>query len=1138
MAALSTLVDAFTSATINTALWNTVTGGAASLDTVNDQVVVTCPTASGAVNTFGSGTLFDARGSQVYAQIGVVPNGNGGTRTSFKLAVDANNSVAMRYESGVFKLTLQTAGATVTTTLPTYDPHLHRWWRLRESGGTFFGEASPDGLNWTVLTSTAYSWSAAAMTFSFQIGASLTEVSGNAATIGHVNLRDVGSQLNPNWPVVETGWGPYWDCNAGEVPPDRYVSLRTIGSYTAGRGKQYELDQAQAGTSTMTLPNTDGSLDPDNHAGPFAGRIRPFQPVRRRNQWPPTINLLTQAQATGGDTGGQPLGALSTSDTGPRILTDTDGTGGAFTATASAWQGGTVAQFAVGTAALAATWICYTAQPAVRPGQTYTVQLRVRNITPATSVQVAAGFRTRTATDAAATTVAGSTATLTGSATAGWTPITVTATADAASSGMWLGVQVVTAPGATCSVQVDGWQIEKGAVASPWVCPGVWTSIASHFTERWPSAWLDSGTRGVVTPSGVDAFALLSQYTLDGPLAEEINSHNPRFLYKLDDPAGSTSATDFTGAQPPIPVANGKNGASSITFGTAVTASDPVNGTYTGSPGTVAHFNNPSPGQNAFGPCTYLSLTKAGITGPVNPAAGFSRMIAFRYAPLTAPAFSADLWMAADKKRDSSGALAGSYLVLFINGSGNVQLNMGGPTGAFGNFPNTFVSVIDGNWHLAIVTYDPVAASIVVRVDGQGAGFTSISPAIQPTGLTMDSIGAFVDEQVRFTSANFAGDISFACEWPTVLSGNDRTNLYTAWRSACSGESTDTRYARILRYAGYTGATALQAGLTTAMGPANFAGQNPVTALQAVVDTEGGSHFVDGAGTITLRSRSARYNTTVPKVVFGERTDLGEIPYEECLPDFDSTHLGSIATVTQDGTGQVFTATDAASSKAYAPRTLTRTVNVLSPLEAQDAANYIVSRYRQPATRVATLRLNPSANASMWAVCLALELGTRVRVMRRPLNAPAIQLEAWVEKLDWAQDDGGKATLTLQCSPVDTTPYSVFAAWHTTLKLVAAAGAGSITVNASADNTNPLNSQMTGGQLLILGQNTPNQETVTVSAVGATSAGWTSAVLTLAAPTTKSHAVNDPVNEPLPTGITDPAAFDVISAFDTTAFAY
>lgn len=944
---------------------------------------------------------------------------------------------------------------------------------------------------------------------------------------------------NPNWPVVETGWGPYWDAGGGAVPPDRYCEVRPIGAFATGRGRQYALDQVQAGTSTMVLPNTDGSLDPDNAAGPFAGRILPFQPIRRRCQWPPTVNLLTQAQATGGDSGGQPLGAISTADTGPRILTETDTGGGAFVASGTAWQGGTVAQFAVPATATPAQWVCYTAQPAVRPGQTYSVQLRVRNVTAGTSVQVAAGFRTRTATDAAATTGMGTTVTLAGSATAAWSQITVTATADAASASLAVGVQVVTAPGATAQVQVDGWQLEKAPAPSAWVAPGVWYPLMSQFVEKWPAAWQSGGTYGVVQPSGVDALALLSQVTLSDPLTEEINRHSPRFLFKLDDPQGSELVAEATGQFAPAPVKHGKYGAGTVTFGTSITAADPVGGIFTGSAGTVLNLANASPATNVLAAASYLSFDTVGIRGPADPLGAWSRMLAFRWGGSTTRLSNTVMWSSFDARRPT----LVNGMAFEINFSGLFSVVLSSPAGSTVVDHTYSGRVDDGNWHLAIVEYNPALDRFIVGIDDaynsqDGYGAAGLIPA--PGTLVSDSFGGDVDvANGGGTTFNWTGDLAYAAEFPVALTGTDREALYLAWKNSLTGDSTGTRYKRILGYAGYTGPATVDTGQTTSMGPADFAGQDAVSALQAVVDTEGGAHWVDAAGTITFRARTARYNQLTPAYVFGERGDLGEWPYEDCQPDFDSTHLGGVVEVTQGGgAGQVFTARDEASVKAYFPRTISRTVNASDPLEVQDAANYLKSRYAQPSTRVASLKLHPSAVPALWPVCLSLEQGTRIRVMRRPIGAPAITIECFIEKLDWTQDDGGEAVLTVQCSRADTLTYGRFAAWHTTLKAAVAAGAPSVTVNASQDTTNPLARQLAAGQQLVLGQNTPNQETVTVQSVGATSPGWTTAVLTLTAATTTSHAVGDLINEPLPAGVTDPTTYDAASAFDAVAFAY
>src|SRR5213079_2952616 len=191
-----------------------------------DLIILAVPTTSGATNTFGTTVLFDATSSALYAQVGVPATGNGGTKVAFKLLVDASNSVAIRVESGVFKFTLQTAGTTVTTTLPTYDPHQHRWWRLRETGGSWAAEVSADGLTWTTLTTSTYTWAASAtgMSFVFQAGAAVTEVAGSVATIQNVNTM-LGGLANPNWPLLEEAWGPLWNANAGTTPLDRYVEV-------------------------------------------------------------------------------------------------------------------------------------------------------------------------------------------------------------------------------------------------------------------------------------------------------------------------------------------------------------------------------------------------------------------------------------------------------------------------------------------------------------------------------------------------------------------------------------------------------------------------------------------------------------------------------------------------------------------------------------------------------------------------------------------------------------------------------------------------------------------------------------------------------------------------------------------------
>lgn len=943
--------------------------------------------------------------------------------------------------------------------------------------------------------------------------------------------------INPNWPVVEEAWAPSLGANAGTVPPDHMISVtgRSRGQTSSKRGTQYELDQIQAGEYDTALDNRDGALDPLNSTGPWFGHINPYQPYRKRAMWPPSVNLLTQFVATGGDLGGT-VGAIPAA---AAIVSGTDATGGAVVASGTAWQGSNVFQFAVPASTPSGFGIALTGQVAVEPGLPYSVQLRVRNVTASTTVTVQAVAAYYGASGALVGGAVGASTPLTGSATAAWTQLTVTATPPSSTAYCLMGVETAAvSPASSLNVQVDGWQIEQAAAPSTWVQPGVWYPIYAGFTESPQAQWDMGGTYGTVPMTCVDSLALLSQVTLTDPLTEEIQSHNPRFLFKLDDPAGSLVAADSTGTYPPAPVTSGKYGPGSLTFGQDITATDPVNGVFTGSPGPVMNVNNPNPATNLLSGATYLSLDAVGIHGPTNLAGGWSRTIAFRYLGPASRTSRSVFWSSFDTQRPT----IMNKIQIEVNSVGHATLVLRGPAASADYaLENTGVTVDDGNWHMATAIYSPAADTVYLVVDNYEQYVTGVSAlGIIPTTLESDSVGNYVDESNGGgTSFNWAGDLALCAEFPTALSPLDAARIWAAWKNAVAGESTDARYARILRYAGYTGPTNIQAGLTRSMGPATeINGSDALSALQAVVDTEAGAHFVAADGTVTFQSRASRYDAFTPVYTFGENTAGGEWPYEDVVLPYDPTHLANQVTITQTSSGQTFVGQDATSVAAYFPRTLTRSVNSSSELECQDAANYLVSRYKNPAVRVDALKLHPSARPGLWPVCLSLEIGMRVRVMRRAPAAPPTTVDCFIGSIEWDMDDQGEAFVTLQCTPADLSPYAIFSAWHTTLRTTVASGVTSITVNASADTVNPLAAQLAPGQSLILGQNTANQETVTVASVGATSTGWTSATLTLAAATTKSHTAGDLVNEPLPTGVADPTTYDASAKFDSVVFAY
>lgn len=941
--------------------------------------------------------------------------------------------------------------------------------------------------------------------------------------------------LNPNYPVIEELWGPSWTAAGGALPSTKWVNLvdRTISQAMARRGKQYELDEAQAGEYQIVLGTQDGVLDPTNAAGPYGGAILPYQPYRRRAQWPPSANMLDAIVATGGD--GVALGAFSA--TFP-VLTTAITTGGTVaipTSPLTAFQGTNVFRTGVKTSATSGSRILYCDTVGIKPGRQVTFQCRVRNITDSTSLSVKAHIGFYSTGTSFASVAYGTVTSLTGSSTVnGWTQLTVTATCPTSGGvyGMSVGISAGGVPAAQANLESDGWQLELGGSASAWVAPGTWYPIFSGFTERWPTQWAEGGTYGQVSPTGVDAFALLSQVTLKEVFLEEIESLSPRFCFTLGDGVGATSFADATGTYQSAPAVMAKTGSGNWTSGNSVSAAS-VSGVFTGSTGTVVTAAPVNPGVSTVSPATMLGLDDAGIKGPATSA--WTRMIAFRYGAGTNPATAAQVWLA---QGAYPATITGppSGVEVFVNSSGFLGFSSYAPGQV--TTPTLFSStqsVTDGNWHLAIFGFS--GTTMVLSLDGVTTSST-VSANQVPTvlGDMADKVGAAWNYATRSATNVYKGDLAFVTEFPSLLSSSAMSGLYSTWRSCASGESSSARYSRILRYSGYLGASNIGTGLTTSMGPASdLGGADVMSALSNVVTTENGEHFVAADGTVTFQGRGVRYNALTPTITFGEAS--GEYPYEDLQLDFDSTHLANSATVTQQSTGTNFVAQDSASIASYYTRTLTRTLNTTSGLESQDAADYFVSRYKDPMTRVQAIKLHPSANTALWPVLLSLELGTRVRINRRPPGAPIVTVDCFVEQIQWEMDSANEAWVTLQCSPVDSHPYAEFAAFHTTLNTGVSAGATSITLNAGADNTNQLAAQLSAGASLVIGLGTANQETVTLTGVGVTTSGWTSSACGISA-LVNSHSANEVICEVLPSGVTDATYYDATEQFDKVMFAY
>lgn len=153
MASMSTLRDPFVGANLNTQLWNLFTGGGATTSNGNGMTVnYPASSTSSTDGDITSVTTYDLTGSNAFMQVLSVPSNATSADAALTMKVDASNFLRFVKEGSTLFAQKQVLTVTATVSSATYDPVLHKWWQIRESGGTIFWDTSTDGETWTNFT--------------------------------------------------------------------------------------------------------------------------------------------------------------------------------------------------------------------------------------------------------------------------------------------------------------------------------------------------------------------------------------------------------------------------------------------------------------------------------------------------------------------------------------------------------------------------------------------------------------------------------------------------------------------------------------------------------------------------------------------------------------------------------------------------------------------------------------------------------------------------------------------------------------------------------------------------------------------------------------------------------------------------
>ena len=98
---------------------------------------------------------YDLTGSYFHVEVPQVLTADGGTYTDLIVLRDDNNQLMMQVNSNTLHLVKIVGGVNSDVATVTYNATTHRWWRIRESGGTIYYDASTNGISWSNLASVA-----------------------------------------------------------------------------------------------------------------------------------------------------------------------------------------------------------------------------------------------------------------------------------------------------------------------------------------------------------------------------------------------------------------------------------------------------------------------------------------------------------------------------------------------------------------------------------------------------------------------------------------------------------------------------------------------------------------------------------------------------------------------------------------------------------------------------------------------------------------------------------------------------------------------------------------------------------------------------------------------------------------------
>jgi hypothetical protein len=791
------------------------------------------------------------------------------------------------------------------------------------------------------------------------------------------------ANANSNFPLT------YWEVDFTQGPPttaNNRLSINApyrrlaVRSADIVHGRQYELDQVQAGAATVNVTDPTELLTPSNSSSPFntgANKLLPYRCFRVGAMWPNqpgSGNIMNVNVNSNYD----PSFELHT------VGTNYPGGWGIITGTTTITV--TAAQHFVGAQSVLVTQSSAGVGPGAAntlrtvPGVDYTMSVYVYPTNCSVQMQVVDGNGV-THSSAVASTLNT------------WTRLTMSWTCVET-----LELITVFGTGAsTPTFYMDATMLEFGLVSpSTFVTTGpTLYMLHNGYVERWPTLYDMSGKRAYHPLQSVDGLAVMSRTAIAQSYFATINADGPQLYLPLSDTAApgrfAIGGQNFLSTPSPTPTGSFNWGGDKFLDGTDALVMTQKN-----------QFTPPASG--GLLQDTEWNIT-AGTFSVKTTSATFEVWCKYNsglIAPLQAAVVTDGKTVLPDQQYVQTNSAFSGRLGTAV--ADNLTGSNGGSALPAG------VGYNDGVWHYIAVTLY-ASGAFAITFDGYEADFgvTPVTPIWGVNNIHFGVSTGFGNPDAQMSVCNWA-------YYPRDIGSGQRNKHYLRGVGNI-GELSGARVQRLINQY-WNSTNSIAGGQLALAADFDYNTRTLLDVIQEIQESERGLAYINTAGSFIFEDRTSRYLNQVALWTFGENAAGGELPYTDIQFDYDPTYTFSQCNLSRPLNSNFAPVVNATAQTNYGQRILSQTLQCNTDFDLTQAGIFYLARYAQPITRISKLTLDPSSNPALWPAVLSLEISQRVTVKRRS-DFLTISGDYYIEQIDHHIDaEQGTWTTDLQLSPV------------------------------------------------------------------------------------------------------------------------